>query len=196
MASSPVPWLDFVNAISTTVVALFAVVQVGKLFWDDYRRRSEVDARLSTQAYALRRHLGSWLADAPTLDVKLIDRAMEITSTPAEAMPSSARRAEDRILEMVIAAPEASAARAKAVRSAYILFYKAMNQINAQVTREVTLHSASEDELYGAFENIREAVDQLFLAIDPDIRELDSAYNATPSPGLLGRAWPPNASIK
>lgn len=169
-----VPWPEFVNAISTTVVAAFAVIQVCKLFLDDRAHRSRADAKLSAQAYALRRQMRGWLADGLTLDADMIIRALRVTQIPDRVTTSEVRRAEDRILEMVATAPEASSVVASAIRTAYVLFYKATTRINYQLAYASSTLSDDGKELSGAFGDIKLAIDSLSVAVDPELQALES----------------------
>lgn len=89
------------------------------------QRRRAYDAKVSAHAYALRRQLREWVRDPLPEEPRLLrGRAHNLTSE------ESLDPAEERALEIVTAAAEASPGTAEAARRQYVLFYRAALILN------------------------------------------------------------------
>ena len=164
-------------------------------------RQRAVDARVSGVAYAVRRQLRSWLDEAPAETKALVS----VTDTWAEAVKQLGgkevgevpglthgmlsvtvkwaaqradqhfNRAEERIVQLVAAAPEASAAVADSIRRAYVLFYKATGRLNRQVAVYSEHGEPSAEELATAYHELETCGETLAPAVGEELRQAEEA---------------------
>lgn len=169
-------WLDYVNALSTFAVALFAIVQVVKSFVDDRTRRRANDAKLSAGAYALRRQLEEWTEPLPTDEDSWADRA--------DLIQPNVRRAEKRAAKLVAIAAGCSPAPADAAREAYVLFYRAMSEINGLRHVHHNYVDLSDYDFEKGFQVVRRCCDRLTGAIERDLEGIHDRLASTPESQL------------
>src|SRR5438552_12336606 len=152
-----------VMAAATAALAWFGSVQISEGRRQQTERRAAVDARISAQAYALRRQLRSWYQEHhPHEKQSFLGWAATIQR--------HFDRAEDRLQELVAQIPEASPSVSRAVRQAYVEFYDATEIINREVAVGGTEGAAL--QLSTAFDGIRKCAHTISDAIDGDLRPL------------------------
>ncbi len=161
-------------------------------------RRVAVDARISALAYALRRQLRSWVEEAPDeipAQVSIVDAWSsavqdlggddpgEVPGIPPQlraaagawALRASGHfdHAEEQMLELMAAAPDASPDVAVALRRAYPLFYRATGRLNRQAAlrQEPLEPSDVAKEITAAYHELQECIEALTPAIDVELRD-------------------------
>src|SRR5712692_1351237 len=152
-------WAQGVAGIGEAFAAIIALVLQGL---DKRSRRRAIDARISAEAYALRRQLRSWIVGPPL--TALVGAIGWATRTQAHF-----DRAEARFAELVRNIPEASADVAEAVRRAYVLFYTATQRVNEEVA--VGGSPTGVATLNTAYAELEQGAQELDAAIDQELRD-------------------------
>ncbi len=157
----------------------------------DQEREWAVDARVGAVAYAVGRQVRSWLDEAPDemkATVEVVDAwvkavkqlggqevgevagvthgMLEVTVDWASRRSGGHfDRAEERMLQLVAAAPEASVPVAKAVRRALVLFFEATGRMNRQAALRAARGQPSACELTAAYHELESCLEQLDAAV-------------------------------
>src|SRR5437867_12758162 len=116
------------EAAATIVLAGFAAVQIWREGSRTAERARTADARISTNAFLLRRQLRSWLGIEPPRD-----RGLEEWLRDARTLQTFGTEldiAERRIVESLATAGDASPAVAVRLREAFVLFLAGTNRLN------------------------------------------------------------------
>jgi hypothetical protein len=120
----PIAWLDLhngaVQAVATVVLAGFAFVEIRRYGADQKSRERAADAKVSAEAFALRRQLRSWLAS---------ENRKEFFTWAQEVTPHM-DRAEVRLNNMAGEAANGSANVQEMLREATARFYRGTNTLN------------------------------------------------------------------
>lgn len=162
---------------STVVVGVAAVVALVLPMLDWRRHRKSVNAAISADAYAVRRTLNSWIFSAVHLEA--------VGGSPRTLVLGQQDKAvEERLQRAVAAAPHASRRVAKAIREAYVLYYRA------------TAQGQMENVTVAPLAVMQACVARLTDAIEPELREreqlsLGGPSAAKTSPPSSGVDWPP-----
>src|SRR5881396_3390983 len=111
--------VELLTAWSTIVVGVAAIIALVLPMLDRRRQRKSVDASISSDAYAVRKILSGWILTAEHLTA--------IGSPPRSLVVGDQDKIiEERLQRAVAAAPHASRRVAKAIREAYVLYYRVM----------------------------------------------------------------------
>ncbi len=168
----------------------------------DEAQRRATDARISGIAFALRRQLISWIDEVPQAMDALVTIAGEFSKLDKEhggsgsgtkfSMPSIAPnilnaaiqwarerqlhfdRAEQRMLQLVAAAPDGTEAVAESLRRVYVLLYQATSRLNQQVAKYDERAIAEPPELATAFNEIEQCVIELGIAVGPELLKTEA----------------------
>lgn len=165
-----VHWTEYVNAFSTFAVAFLAIVAIIIQKTKAAAHRRAVDARISAQAFALRRTLASW-----------VDRdwgmGMNLLAT-AQYLSGHFDATEKRVEDMVSSAPDASEDLRRTVRRVYVLFYSATQFLNegALHASDSTLAANTPYEVWDGLDKAKELLEEcvgvLGAAVDKDLRKV------------------------
>ena len=163
----------------------------------DEAQRRATDARISGIAFAVRRQLISWIDEVPQGMDALVTIAGEFSKFDKKhggsgsgtkfSMPSLAAnilnaaiqwarerqvhfdRAEERMLQLVAAAPDGTEPVAESVRRVYVLFFQATSRLNQQVAKHQEGAVVEPLELATAFHEIEQCVIELGVAVGPEL---------------------------
>jgi hypothetical protein len=156
------------------------LIQLLKIFRDDYTRHIDGRSKISAEAYVLRRQLRSWLAELPLAQASSLDQARAI----AQHMDT----AETRMTALAALLSLSSAKSGAAIRSALVLFLKGTNTINEQLLLHQLQNTYSSDAIAQAFKDFADAVKHLEQLVDPALRSEDARRDATPGLGRYGKS--------
>jgi hypothetical protein len=168
---------------------------------DDERRRA-VDAKISGVAYVLRRQLNALLEEAPgevhaliavvdtwveqtkklgaTTEEPPVTGGMEHGATEWAGEHSGGPeidRAEVRFAELVSAAPEASQPVARAIRSAFVLFYRAMERWQRAALVYYEVGAFEGVGIVTGYHQIERCVEALAYAIGTELLDAEAQAN-------------------
>lgn len=191
----------FFAVVAIVVEVVREVRRSGEIAREKGARRAAVDGRISALGYALRRQLQSWLDrtnDETAALVQVVDAwagaAKELGGQPAGEVPGVTDGmtgntviwaskglsdhydwAEERIVELVAAAPEASAAVAASIRRAYVLFYRGTGRLKRQVaTWDYSVGGGSDPwDLVAGYHDLEGCVRELVAAVGPELSQAD-----------------------
>jgi len=161
-------WLEAGSVFAATLLAGYAVV---KELRDGRSRRRSVDAAISADAYAARRSIRAWVVGVQRMQAS----EAPTFATVGIAGKQDSAAVEERLQRMVAAAPQASRAVQRAVREAYVLYYKAKGPgpqppeslADLQATPQHVV-PAQERALFG---DLQACLARLTDAIEPELRE-------------------------
>jgi hypothetical protein len=180
-------WAPYVNVVSTAVVAVFAVLQVGREWWQSRQRKRIAHARISAAAFRLRKLMSALTframredARMPSLEEEVVEAYWEwaYRLAESEARPFHAT-AGDRVSAMDIIesrwaslleeAGQASRSRSAAIRDAYLVFIRTKDRLvsiasSARTPELISVARAADADLMecvGLLEKIVEAELQL-----------------------------------
>lgn len=140
------------------------------------QRRSR-EAQISTDAYALRRQLVSWLREIPGVTGDL-----ERSRNWARKVTRHFDAAESRATQIAAAAADVSSGRAEAGRRAYVLFYEATWALNGAAAGDVLVfHDRQDPNKVYAREGAVDLVEQARTDLERCVAELEEAID----PALL-----------
>jgi hypothetical protein len=89
-------------------------------------------------------------------------------------------RGEERIVQLVAAAPEASTAVGESIRRAYVLFYQATSRLNRQALVFNELGDADSEELAVAYHELEACVEALGPGVGEELRQAEQAVSRKP----------------
>jgi hypothetical protein len=162
-------WLEALAVVAATVLA---GVALGTQWADAKARRKSTDAAVGAEAYVVRRTIRSWII--PILHGQALGVPPTVDAVAIVGRQDSGA-VEERLQRMVAAAPHASPGIQKAVREAYVLYYKAKgpgpkppDTLADLQAKPLHVRQAQQDEVFG---NLQACVERLTAAIDPELRD-------------------------